>query len=88
MVDIRFEGDYTTPATQRQQQKSSRITQFFIDHSFGLITTPARAATVQVVVAMLLFIFAGYLFSKSGDTVVPTRTSQELIDATLLNNAR
>ncbi len=88
MVDIRFEGDYSAPSPLRQQQKSSRITQFFIDKSFGLITTTAQAAVAQVIVAIALFGFASYLFSKSGDTVVPTKTSQELINATLPNNAR
>ena len=82
MVDIRFEGDYTT-STQTRLQKSSRITQFFIDRSFGFIKTPAQATVVQMIVAVALFVFTGYMFSKSGDTVVPSKTPQELINATL-----
>jgi hypothetical protein len=87
MADIRFETDYNT-SSQTRQQKNSRITQFFIDKSFGLINTPAQATAVQLVLAIALFMFAGYMFSKSGDTVVQTKTSQELINATLPSGAR
>lgn len=87
MVDIRFEGDYK-PRSPLSQERNSRITQFFIDKSFGLINTPAQAAIAQLVVAIIFFILAGYMFSKSDDTAVPTKTSQELIDATLPKGAR
>lgn len=87
MVDIRFEGDYK-PQSPFPRQKNPRITQFFIDASFGLIKTPDQAAKIQLVVVVVFLILAGYLFSKSGDTVVPTQTPQELIDATLPVKAR
>lgn len=87
MVDIRFEGDYK-PQSPLSSQKNSRITQFFIDKSFGLIETPDQAATVQLIVAIIFFVVAGYMFSKSDDTVVPTKTPQELIDATLPKGSR
>lgn len=87
MVDIRFESDYK-PQSPLSQQKNSLITQFFIDKSFGLIKTPAQAATAQLIVAITFLIVAGYMFSKSDDTVVPTKTSQELIDATLPSSSR
>ncbi len=87
MVDVRFEGDYT-PQSPLRQQKNSRITQFFIDHSFGMITTASQATVAQVIVAIVFFGIAGYMFSKSGDTVVPAKTPQELIDATLPKSTR
>ncbi len=87
MVDIRFETDYT-PLSPQKQQKNSRITQFFIDKSFGLVRTPTQATATQLVFAVVLFIIAGYMFSKSGDTVVPTKTPQELINATLPAGSR
>ncbi len=80
MADIRFENEYTAPSRMKQQ-KNSRITQLFIDASFGLIKTPRQAMVAQVVVTVLLFMCAGYLFSKSGDTAVPTKPDQNLINA-------
>ncbi len=87
MPDIRFDGDYKLGA-QAKQQRYSRLTQFFIDKSFGLITTPSQAAVAQILTAIVFFAVAGYMFSKSGDTVVPTKTPQELINLTLPQNAR
>lgn len=86
MVDIRFEGDYK-PQSAFSSQRNSRMTQFFINKSFGLISTSAQAAIAQLIVAIVFFILAGYMFSKSDDTVVPTKTSQELIDSTLPKSA-
>jgi hypothetical protein len=80
MADIRFETDYNT-SSQTRQQKNPRMTQFFIDKSFGLISTPAQASAVQLVLAVALFMLAGYMFSKSGDITVPTKTPQDLINA-------
>ena len=88
MVDVRFEGDYAPQSPSNKQQKNSRITQFFIDKSFGLISTPSQAAVAQVIVAIVFFSIAGYMFSKSEAAVVPTKTPQELINATLPANAR
>jgi hypothetical protein len=82
MVDIYFEEERRAPL-QVKQQKYSRITQRFVKYSFGLIKTPAQATTAQLVVALALFTLAGYLFSRSGDVAVSTKTAQELIDATL-----
>lgn len=88
MVDVRFEGDYNTQSQKQRPTKNSRITQFFIDKSFGLLKTPEQAMVAEVVVAIVLFCIAGYMFSKSGDTAVPVKTPQELIDATLPTLAR
>ena len=80
MADIRFENEYTAPSRMKLQ-KNSRITQFFIDASFGLLKTPGQAMVAQIVVAIFLFACAGYLFSRSGDTAVPTSPDQNLINA-------
>jgi hypothetical protein len=78
MVDIRFEQD--TPR-QNFQARNSRLTQFFINKSFGLIQTPGQAAVAQVIVAIGLFIFAGVMFSSGGQTKVNPTPPQNLIDA-------
>lgn len=79
MVDIRFEGDYRPAGPQRSA--NSRMTQFFIDHSFGLVQTPAQASVVQIILCIIFFIIAGMLFSKSGEQAPPSAPSQQLIDA-------
>ncbi len=87
MAEIRFEGNRSASSLVKHN-KNSRMTQFFIDRSFGLITTPAQATAMQLVLAVALFILAGYMFSKSGDTKVPTKTPQEFINATLPPGSR
>ena len=77
MVDIRFEQD---SPRQNFRNPNSRLTQFFIDKSFGLIKTPAQAAVLQSVVAIALFILAGFLFAKGSETNLPVSPSQDLIN--------
>jgi hypothetical protein len=79
MADIRFEEEYIAPGSAKRQN-NSRITQFFIDRSFGLIRTPFQAMIVQLVLSGVLFICAGYFFSKSSDLTIPAKPSQELIN--------
>ncbi len=79
MIDIQFESD-DIPVPRKKQQQSSRVTQFFIDFSFGYIKTPKEAVKAQLVVGILLLILSGYFFSKSDAIKVPTTPSQELIN--------
>ena len=77
MVDIRFEQD---APRQNFRNPNSRLTQFFIDKSFGLVKTPAQAAILQAVVAIALFILAGFLFARGSETNLPASPNQDLIN--------
>jgi hypothetical protein len=80
MVDIRFEGD-SAPVQGNFRNTNSKLTQLFIDKSFGLIKTPQQAVVVQIIVALLLFIFSAWMFATSVPATPPSAPSQELIDA-------
>jgi hypothetical protein len=80
MADIKFIKD-RSPSSDRRNPKNSRLTQFIIDKSFGLISTSTQAAVAKLIFASILFVIAGYIFSKSGDSAIPTKTPQNLIDA-------
>lgn len=80
MVDIRFEAD-SAPVRENFRNPNSRLTQLFIDKSFGIIKTPAQATVAQVIVAIVMFILAGYLFASSAKPAPPSAPSQDLIDA-------
>ncbi len=79
MADIRFEGEYAISSSQRQQ-KNSRMTQFFIDKSFGLISTPAQATVIQFIVAVIFFVLAAMFLSKAGDQNAAIRTTPEVLN--------
>ena len=78
MVDIRFDQD---APRQNFQARNSRLTQFFIDKSFGLVKTPQQAMVAQIIVSIMLFIFAGMMFSTSAKPAPASAPPQELIDA-------
>lgn len=80
MVDIRFEAD-SAPVRENFRNSNSKLTQLFIDKSFGLVQTPKQAVIAQVIVAITMFILAGYLFASSAKPAPPAAPSQELIDS-------
>ncbi len=80
MVDIRFEGD-SAPVQVNFRNSNSKLTQFFIDKSFGLIKTPQQAMVAQIIVAVILFIFSASMFATSVPSESPSAPTQELIDA-------
>lgn len=80
MVDIRFEQD--TPLQNfRAASSNTKLTQFFIDKSFGLLKTPKQAMVAQIIVATFLFIFSAYMFSSSVPEAPQSAPSQQLIDS-------
>lgn len=80
MVDIRFEQDVPRQ-NFRSAPTNTKLTQFFIDKSFGLIQTPKQAVVAQVIVAITLFIFSAYMFAISVPPAPPSAPSQDLIDS-------
>jgi uncharacterized membrane protein len=79
MVDIRFEQDVLPQKNFRNT--NSKLTQLFIDKSFGLVKTPQQAIVAQIIVAVILFIFSATMFATSVPAAPPSAPSQELIDA-------
>lgn len=80
MVDIRFEQD-TPLQNLRAAPSNTKLTQFFIDKSFGLLKTPKQAMVAQIIVAIFLFIFSAYMFSSSVPEAPPSAPTQEMIDS-------
>lgn len=78
MVDIRFEQD---AVVQHYRNRNTKLTQFFIDTSFGMVKTPRQARVAQIIVATVLFIFSSYMFAQSVPKATPRTPTQELIDS-------
>ena len=78
MVDIRFDQD---APRQDFRTSNTKLTQLFIDKSFGLVKTPKQAVVAQFIVAPLLFIFSAYMFAASVPPTPPRAPSLELINA-------
>ena len=80
MVDIRFDAD-SAPMRPNLQNKDSKLTQFFIDKSFGLIKTSQQAVAVQLVVIVGLLLTAMFLFNSASESNSVVSPSPELINA-------
>jgi hypothetical protein len=80
MVDIRFEQD-TPRQNFRTAPAHTKLTQFFIDNSYGLLKTSNQAMVAQIIIAAILFIFSAYMFATSVPPKPPTAPSQELINS-------
>lgn len=78
MVDIRFEEDVTV---QQYRNRNTKIAQFFIDKSFGLVKTSRQAVAAQIIVASILFTFSSYMFAQSVPAAPLRAPSQVLIDS-------
>jgi hypothetical protein len=79
MVDIRFEGD-SEPVRPNFRRPNSKLTQLFIDKSFGLIKTRTQAAAVQLIVALVLLCIAAMLFGSNGQTNTVKSPSPDIIN--------
>lgn len=80
MADIFFESD-SKPARENFRKPNSKLTQLFIDKSFGLIKTPQQAIVAQIIVVVVLLIFSASMFATSVPAKPPSAPSQKLIDA-------
>lgn len=78
MVDIRFDQD---APRQNFRKSNTKLTQFFIDKSFGLVKTPKQAVVAQFILAPLLFIFSAFMFAASVPPTPASSPSPELINA-------
>ena len=80
MVNIRFDQD-APRQNFRTAPANTKLTQFFIDKSYGLLKTPQQAMVAQIIIAATLFIFSAYMFATSVPPKPPTKPSQQLIDS-------
>jgi hypothetical protein len=78
MVDIRFEGD-SAPIRPRLPNQDSKLTKFFIEHSFGLINNQAQATVAQIILCIALFSVAFILFSNTAEPKI-SQPSKELLE--------
>ena len=64
MADIFFEGD-SRPVRENFRNPNSKLTQLFIDKSFGFIKTPKQAMIAQLILIVILALFSTSMFAKS-----------------------